>query len=457
MIAGRCSRRMWLRPGVYTAIGAGGQAALVLGTRWGEHLGVLSAEETEVLRTLASGIRTEAELQATLTSGGRRSTLLQRLHMGGWLTVRYGHRDRPLVTVRPLGPHRRPRPTRMVSPRLSRFALLRRDGDVLVLESPLARAAAEVHDRDVLTIISHLAGPPAPLPAVGLPPGIVEEIVGELAWYGFVHESQEEARPNLASEQWSPHELWFHRRSRAGYHDQPCGGTLWAADRFTPVPARREPWPGAVTRLPTPDPESPRDRLFEEVLDSRRTIRGQDARHPITLTQLGEFLYRSARVIRSGMDDPQEVSLRPSPSGGALHSLEIYPVVSNVVGLAAGMYHYDPFDHLLEPVPAADLAVTRMLVRASASLAAEDPPQVLLVLTCRFGRVMWKYQGIGYALALNEVGALYQTMYLVATAMDLAPCALGVADSDLFAEATGLDRLIEASVGEFVLGSRPAR
>jgi hypothetical protein len=62
---------------------------------------------------------------------------------------------------------------------------------------------------------------------------------------------------------------------------------------------------------------------------------------------------------------------------------------------------------------------------------------------------MWKYQGMAYALILKDLGALLQTMYLVATAMNLAPCALGSGDTDLFAEATGLNPLEEASVGEF--------
>jgi SagB-type dehydrogenase family enzyme len=447
---------MCLRSGVITAIDANGEAALALGSRWGEHLGVLTPTETKVLRTLGSGVHTEAELRDALASGDADSTLLRRLHAGGWLTVRYGHQDRPLVTIRPLGPHREPRPAPLVSPRLSRFALLRRDGDALVLESPVARAVTQVHDRDVLTVIGRLVGPPAPLPPVGLPPGVVAEIVEELAWYGFVHEADEDTNPDLASQQWGAHELWFHARSRAGYHDQPCGGTFWAAERFAPLPARRHAWPGIVTRLPAPAAGSAIDRPLDEVLAARRTVRSQDGEHPLTVAQLGEFLYRSARVIRTGTDGKQEVSLRPAPSGGALHSLEIYPVVTNVAGLAAGMYHYDPFDHLLEPVPAEQSAVAHMLSQAGASVGTAVPPQVLLVLACRFGRVMWKYQGMGYALVLKEVGVLVQTMYLVATAMGLAPCALGVADSDVFAQATGLDRLTESSVGEFVLGSRPA-
>ena len=55
---------------------------------------------------------------------------------------------------------------------------------------------------------------------------------------------------------------------------------------------------------------------------------------------------------------------------------------------------------------------------------------------------------------LKHVGALYQTMYLVATAMDLAPCCCGNGDADLFATAAGLNYYAQTSVGEFVIGSR---
>jgi SagB-type dehydrogenase family enzyme len=78
----------------------------------------------------------------------------------------------------------------------------------------------------------------------------------------------------------------------------------------------------------------------------------------------------------------------------------------------------------------------------------------LIILTARFQRLMWKYQSLAYALILKHVGVLYQTMYLVATAMGLAPCAVGGGNSDLFAQATGLDYYTETSVGEFLLGSR---
>jgi SagB-type dehydrogenase family enzyme len=80
---------------------------------------------------------------------------------------------------------------------------------------------------------------------------------------------------------------------------------------------------------------------------------------------------------------------------------------------------------------------------------------VLLIVAARFQRVMWKYASMAYALILKDVGVLYQTMYLVATAMNLAPCAIGCGNADLFAQATGTDYWAESSVGEFLLGSRP--
>jgi SagB-type dehydrogenase family enzyme len=83
-------------------------------------------------------------------------------------------------------------------------------------------------------------------------------------------------------------------------------------------------------------------------------------------------------------------------------------------------------------------------------------PQVLLVVAARFGRLMWKYETMAYALLLKDVGVLYQTVYLVGTAMGLAVCALGGGDAGDFAAASGLDYLAEGSVGEILLGSRPA-
>lgn len=82
---------------------------------------------------------------------------------------------------------------------------------------------------------------------------------------------------------------------------------------------------------------------------------------------------------------------------------------------------------------------------------------MLFILSARFQRLAWKYASIAYALILKQMGVMYQTMYLTATAMNLAPCALGGGDADMFARAAGTDYYEETSVGEFLLGSRKNR
>ncbi len=124
-------------------------------------------------------------------------------------------------------------------------------------------------------------------------------------------------------------------------------------------------------------------------------------------------------------------------------------------GLDAGLYYYDPQGHRLVRLRGCTADVEHLLrdAAASASIPAERV-QVLIILASRFPRLAWKYASIAYALTLKHVGVVYQTMYLVATAMGLAPCALGGGDSDCFARAAGIEYEAETSVGEFLIGSR---
>ena len=56
----------------------------------------------------------------------------------------------------------------------------------------------------------------------------------------------------------------------------------------------------------------------------------------------------------------------------------------------------------------------------------------------------------------EQLGApLLGLQYLVATAMTLAPYALGHGDADVFCRAAGTDYYAESSVGEFALCGSP--
>jgi SagB-type dehydrogenase family enzyme len=197
-------------------------------------------------------------------------------------------------------------------------------------------------------------------------------------------------------------------------------------------------------------------------VEARRSERDYGDR-PLDARQLGEFLYRVAR-IRLEQDVELEtprgpmrmaMACRPYPSGGALYELEFYIVVAACEGIEPGLHYYEPRGHALVPVAALTAEVEGLLRDAAESAGiARDTVQVLLIISARVPRVSWKYSSMAYALVLKHVGVVYQSMYLAATAMGLAPCALGAGDSDLFARAAGIDYYAETSVGEFLLGSR---
>jgi SagB-type dehydrogenase family enzyme len=351
---------------------------------------------------------------------------------------------------------------------LSRFAYLRREGEALVLESPLAAARMILHEK-ALGAIAALAKP-SPLRGIedrlsDLSIEAISLLLSLLAEAGMLQEVGGDGRERESSalSYWEFHDLLFHARSRKGRCDAPFGATYRMAGSAEPPPARKPDSAGATCELYRPDPQQLRrtDPSFAEVVERRRSLRDYDD-HPITVRQLGEFLYRTVRVkdcraveltTPSGRVNMDFLS-RPYPSGGALYELEFYVAVRACEGLAPGLYHYDGLHHRLVCLPPRTAEVEHLLNDAAASAAIpSDSVQVLLLLSARFPRLAWKYSSIAYSLILKHVGVVYQTMYLTAAAMNLSPCALGGGDADVFARAAGTDYHEETSVGEFLLGS----
>lgn len=320
---------------------------------------------------------------------------------------------------------------------LSRFALLRRGEEGLVLESPLATSVLHVHDDIVVRHLAFLARQQrgrVPTPLLTL-----------LQAAGFLA-SHDQELPG-----WSLADALAHARSRAGRHLGGFGATFPLRDGTPPDPAIKPPMSRNAVTLPRPR----RIDSLGRVLEKRRSLRDYASR-PLTTRALGEFLYRSARVqtgvVPVGADRPDDVTFRPSPSGGACHSLELYLGIHDCDGLRRGLYHYDPLHHRLEVLTRTASAATALLTAARAGVPGEGMPQAIILITSRFARVMWKYESMAYATILKDAGALLQTMYLVATSMGLAPCAVGGGDSQFFADAVGTDFFAETTVAEFLLG-----
>jgi SagB-type dehydrogenase family enzyme len=173
---------------------------------------------------------------------------------------------------------------------------------------------------------------------------------------------------------------------------------------------------------------------------------------PLSRDDLGALLYRCYQIQNEADDRGMAVSQRPTPGGGAIHALEIYPAVRRCSGLDSGLYRYCPNRHGFFRY--AGLTPSLEALLDDYEVYVDGGVQVLLLITARFPRMFWKYRTIGYATLLKDTGAFFQSLYLAATALGLAPCAVGSGDSRALSLLIEADIHEETTIGEFLIGSR---
>lgn len=424
----------------------------------------LADGQLRALHTLYQGPKTVSEIAAQ-AGGADVATLIEQLTDGGWLavTIRDGGRD--LYTIRP---HARPapRPAHPLpswSATLSKFAVLHRDSEGFVLGHPRSWCALRIHDPRLLALLDGLGSADANIPIA-----VKTQFAEDLHWCGFLVADERTEEMEADTRRWHAADLWFHRHSTSDRGEPGSGDGVTDA-----APTRRPDYAGEPVRLPAPDLTARRDSdpSLAAVMEDRVSTRAFDDAQPMTVEQLGELLYRSAR---SRGNDARSAA-RPYPSRGDAYEIELYPVVCGVAGLAPGMYHYDSFEHELRPVaPADSLSVRALLDSSIARLGADltapggrpsadsdtashsGGPQVLIVLGARAGRALDAHGQVGYATVLQHVGVLTQTLSLAGVAMGLGVCAQPFTETAAFAAATGNDELDEFGVGAIVVGT-PAR
>ncbi|MCL1469851.1 SagB family peptide dehydrogenase [Argonema antarcticum] len=343
---------------------------------------------------------------------------------------------------------------------LSRFAFLRQEKQQFVLESPLSKAKIILLDWRATALIGKLAQVDASFTLETLADGLIDVEIARAFIQLLIATKMIQLEPeSKALAEWQFHNLLFHRQTRLQRLDEPPKTEIPQFEDSERSAVLKPPMSQQVISLDKPNLEAlaKTDISLTQAIESRQSIR-EYGDQPITLSQLGEFLYRCARVkeVYTPEDDLMnigECTKRPYPCGGALYELEIYAVINRCQGLDAGLYHYQPLAHRLHQLTEQNPDVEALLYDAWKSTGQQDIPQVLLIVTARFGRLFWKYHGIGYGLILKHIGVLYQTFYLVATAMKLAPTAIGGGNSELFGKAANLNEHEESSVGEFMLGS----
>jgi putative peptide maturation dehydrogenase len=213
-----------------------------------------------------------------------------------------------------------------------------------------------------------------------------------------------------------------------------------------PSAFHRSPLARSVHDLPLDEPSGP----FFDLLRRRRTVRTFDPDATMPSAQLSTILrtvFGSQGTVDHG--NGYVLQKKTSPSGGALHPIEAYPLIRRVDGFEPGLYHYDVERHALELLePMTEEAATEYLRSSTCGQGHFQHAAVAFVLTARFRRNFWKYwmQKDQYGVLLLDAGHLSQTLYLVATELGLDPFVTAVINHDALGARLGLDRYAEGAL-----------
>jgi SagB-type dehydrogenase family enzyme len=172
----------------------------------------------------------------------------------------------------------------------------------------------------------------------------------------------------------------------------------------------------------------------------------------LTAEQLASLLYLG-NGVRPVVDGGAEFTAhrRNAANAGGLGSVEIFPIVLNVAGVAPGVYHFDSVRHDLARLHGGEFRSwlrERVLHQVEFAEAA-----VALVLTSAFGRLRAKYGERCLRFGFLDAGHVSENIYLVGTGLGLRVCATAGFVDDALDRALGLDGLEVAPVLVLLVGT----
>lgn len=174
---------------------------------------------------------------------------------------------------------------------------------------------------------------------------------------------------------------------------------------------------GTTTALePLGDSAIPQDTV-EQVISRRGSTR-QFSRESITLPQLSTLLDRSTRGVPADFLDPL-----------GSHLNDLYLIVNNVEGLAAGAYFYHWEKKLLELLTPGDFRDKAGYLGLEQQIPADAAVDVFFLADLK--KILERYGNRGYRAVQLEAGILGGKLYLAAYAQRLGASGLTFYDDDV--------------------------
>jgi SagB-type dehydrogenase family enzyme len=148
------------------------------------------------------------------------------------------------------------------------------------------------------------------------------------------------------------------------------------------------------------------------------------------LPDLARLLYFSAGITKQRAYPGGEIYFRAAACTGALYEIELYVVSSDLPGLDAGVYHFNPADVSLRLLRKGNFRGN--LAQATAMEPAVAHAPATIICTGTYWRNAWKYQARTYRHFGWDNGTLLANLLAVSAASGLpAEIVLGFVDAEV--------------------------
>ncbi|AGH94322.1 hypothetical protein [Pseudobdellovibrio exovorus] len=159
-------------------------------------------------------------------------------------------------------------------------------------------------------------------------------------------------------------------------------------------------------------------------LNTKPQRRSQRRLNSFECKKLRSILYHSCRVQDSVVTETNYLkTLRPYPSAGGRHPLELLCLTEGMKDLENGLWYFDPYKITLCKLDA-PVGFTEHIFSLSAKLLENPAPPVVLLSVAILERTLSRYKN-GLGLIWRDTGNMFSTISGIAQQHELESCQLG--------------------------------
>jgi SagB-type dehydrogenase family enzyme len=203
-----------------------------------------------------------------------------------------------------------------------------------------------------------------------------------------------------------------------------------------------------LTPIPLTPTMSPSDMPALFALSSTAAVLNQD--FVPNLEDLSRLFHYSAGVTKKRDFGGGKILFRAAACTGALYHIEIYLVCADLPGLKAGVYHFDPGDHVLRCLRIGDYR--HILNKACEDKRGGTSFPATVVLSSVYWRNAWKYQSRAYRHTYWDSGTIVANFQTVAASHSIPTRLVLNFIDQLVNDLLGLDTEKEVAIAVLPVG-----